>query len=238
MAALSDGKPKDWRSGTTRRRFLGRSRRGCACELRFRVRGRGANQSQGECPRRRWEGSLAHGWGRSTAVMAFRRVVPDVEAGPGATHDHETGRGIARGPATPGPLHRFQPRPQHPDQLRRLFPPDRRPRRAQDAAGRRRFVDVKVLGTTAASTLMITQVRPRFHVANNLMSIGNLTIRSGQVGGIPGRSGRAGRGDDPVSSVWARSRLVRSGGARRSMSTVVWARWTLGRSTLVLAATS
>jgi hypothetical protein len=44
--------------------------------------------------------------------------------------------------------------------------------------------DVKVLGTTDASTLTITQVRPRFHVANGLMSIDNLTIRSGQIGSI------------------------------------------------------
>ena len=44
--------------------------------------------------------------------------------------------------------------------------------------------DVIVLGTTDASTLMITQVRPRFHVANGLMSIDNLTIRSGQIGSI------------------------------------------------------
>ena len=44
--------------------------------------------------------------------------------------------------------------------------------------------DVKVLGTTNASTLTITQVRPRFHVANGPMSIDNLTIRSGQIGSI------------------------------------------------------
>jgi len=44
--------------------------------------------------------------------------------------------------------------------------------------------DVKVLGTTDASTLTITQVRPRFHVANNLMLIDNLNIRSGQIGSI------------------------------------------------------
>ncbi len=44
--------------------------------------------------------------------------------------------------------------------------------------------DVKVLGTTDASTLTITQVRPRFHVANGLMSIDNLIIRSGQIGSI------------------------------------------------------
>ncbi len=44
--------------------------------------------------------------------------------------------------------------------------------------------DVKVLGTTDASTLTITQLRPRFHVANGPMSIDNLTIRSGQIGSI------------------------------------------------------
>ncbi len=44
--------------------------------------------------------------------------------------------------------------------------------------------DVIVLGTTDASTLTITQVRPRFHVANGPMSIDNLTIRSGQIGSI------------------------------------------------------
>jgi len=43
---------------------------------------------------------------------------------------------------------------------------------------------VKVLGTTDASTLTITQVRPRFHVANGLMLIDNLTIRSGQIGSV------------------------------------------------------
>jgi hypothetical protein len=45
-------------------------------------------------------------------------------------------------------------------------------------------VDVKVLGTTSVSTLTITQVRPRFHVAGGLMSIRNLVIRSGEIGGI------------------------------------------------------
>ncbi len=50
-------------------------------------------------------------------------------------------------------------------------------------AGRGSF-DVKVLGTTSASTLTITQVRPRFHVPNNLLSIDNLIIRSGQIGSI------------------------------------------------------
>src|SRR5262245_24983592 len=39
-------------------------------------------------------------------------------------------------------------------------------------------VDLKVLGTSANSTLTITQVRPRFHAPNQLLSIRNLTIRS------------------------------------------------------------
>src|SRR5271166_1383289 len=76
---------------------------GVACELRFRVRDWQTNRTQGECPRRQRERSLAHEWGRSTVFMAFRPVIPvDVEAGPGATHDHEAGPGSARRPATPG----------------------------------------------------------------------------------------------------------------------------------------
>ncbi len=52
-----------------------------------------------------------------------------------------------------------------------------------DPAGGGAF-NVKVLGTTSASTLTITQVRPRFHVTNGLMSIDKLFIRSGQIGSI------------------------------------------------------
>ena len=46
------------------------------------------------------------------------------------------------------------------------------------------MTDLKVLGTSADSTLSITQVRPRFHAANQLLSIRNLTIKSGQIGSI------------------------------------------------------
>ena len=45
-------------------------------------------------------------------------------------------------------------------------------------------INLKVLGTTTNSSLSITQVQPRFHVANSLMSIDNLIIRSGQIGSI------------------------------------------------------
>ena len=45
-------------------------------------------------------------------------------------------------------------------------------------------IDVKVLGTTTSSTLTITQVRPRYHLPNDLLSIRSLTIRSGQIGSI------------------------------------------------------
>ena len=44
--------------------------------------------------------------------------------------------------------------------------------------------DLKVLGTSADSTLTITQLKPRFHVPNQLLSIRNLTIKSGQIGSI------------------------------------------------------
>ena len=46
------------------------------------------------------------------------------------------------------------------------------------------MTDLKVLGTSADSTLTITQLKPRFHVPNQLLSIRNLTIKSGQIGSI------------------------------------------------------
>jgi hypothetical protein len=45
-------------------------------------------------------------------------------------------------------------------------------------------VDVNVVGTTTASTLTIDQIRPRFHAPNQLLSVRDLTIRSGQIGNI------------------------------------------------------
>ncbi len=45
-------------------------------------------------------------------------------------------------------------------------------------------INLNVLGTTANSSLSITQVRPRFHVVNTLLAIQNLTIKSGQIGSI------------------------------------------------------
>jgi hypothetical protein len=45
-------------------------------------------------------------------------------------------------------------------------------------------VDLKVLGTSTTSTLTVTQVRPRYHAPNALLSIRNLTVRSGQIGSI------------------------------------------------------
>ena len=97
---------------------------------------------------------------------------------------------------------------------------------------------MKVLGTTDASTLTITQVRPRFHVANGLMLIDNLTIRSGQIGSILASPVELDGAMSPLSSSVGTLEFGALGPGRRSMSTVVWARWTLGQSTLVLAATS
>ena len=45
-------------------------------------------------------------------------------------------------------------------------------------------INLNVLGTTTASSLSITQVKPRFHVVNTLLAIQNLTIKSGQIGSI------------------------------------------------------
>ena len=45
-------------------------------------------------------------------------------------------------------------------------------------------INLNVLGTTANSSLSITQVQPRFHVVNTLLVIQNLTVKSGQIGNI------------------------------------------------------
>src|SRR5271157_1423766 len=125
MASLSDGKPKDLEIRNHPAEIPRPQSSGYACELPFWVRGSWNEPASGGSSHRQREGSLAHDWRQPTVFMAFRPVVPvDVEVGPGAIHDHETGPGIARRPATSGSLHRFQPRPQHPDKLRRLFPPD------------------------------------------------------------------------------------------------------------------
>ena len=84
--------------------------------------------------------------------------------------------------------------------------------------------DVKVLGTTNASTLMITQVRPRFHVANGLLSIDNLIIRSGQIGSILASPAELDGAMSPLSSSVGTLEFGALGPGRRSMSTVAWAR--------------
>jgi hypothetical protein len=45
-------------------------------------------------------------------------------------------------------------------------------------------VDLTAYGTTAASTITITQTQPRYHFANQLLAIQDLVIRSGQLGGL------------------------------------------------------
>ena len=198
---------------------------GVACELRFRVRDRQTNRTQGECPRRQRERSLAHEWGRSTAFMVFRPVVPvDVEAGP------------ARHTTTKPVLESLEGR-----QLLALFTGFSHVRniptnsgvyslqidgpgvlKTQPAGGG--SFDVKVLGTTDASTLTITQVRPRFHVANNPMSIDNLTIRSGQIGSILASPVELDGTMTPLSSSVGTLEFGALGPGRRSMSMAAWVR--------------
>ncbi|MFO0891646.1 MAG: hypothetical protein U0790_21185 [Isosphaeraceae bacterium] len=44
--------------------------------------------------------------------------------------------------------------------------------------------NVRVLGTTEDSTLTIAQVRPRYHAVSGLLPIRNISIQSGEIGGI------------------------------------------------------
>jgi hypothetical protein len=45
-------------------------------------------------------------------------------------------------------------------------------------------IELNAYGTTSSSTITITQTQPRFHATNRLLAIRDLTIRSGQLGGL------------------------------------------------------
>ncbi len=45
-------------------------------------------------------------------------------------------------------------------------------------------IDLTAYGTTADSTITITQTKPRYHFANQLLMIHDLVVRSGQLGGL------------------------------------------------------
>jgi hypothetical protein len=45
-------------------------------------------------------------------------------------------------------------------------------------------IDLVAYGTTAASTVTITQTQPRYHFPNQLVRIHTLTVKSGQLGGL------------------------------------------------------
>src|SRR5271157_5896759 len=185
MASLSDVNHRTWRSGTTRRRFLGRSRRGMRASCHFGSGDRGTNRPRGGARTGSGKGVLP----MSGGVRRFSwRFVPSSLL---------TSRPVrARHTTTKPVLEALEGR-----QLLAVFTGFSHVRniptnsgvyslqiggpgvlKTQPASGG--AFDVKVLGTTDASTLTITQVRPRFHVANGLMSIDKLIIRSGQIGSI------------------------------------------------------
>ena len=45
-------------------------------------------------------------------------------------------------------------------------------------------IDLTAYGTTADTTITITQTKPRYHFPNQLLMIHNLAVRSGQLGGL------------------------------------------------------
>ena len=49
-------------------------------------------------------------------------------------------------------------------------------------------VNLTAYGTTAATTLTITQTKPRFHFPNQFLPIHNLVVKSGQLGGLSATS--------------------------------------------------
>src|SRR5208283_377640 len=185
MASLSDVNHRTWRSGTTRRRFLGRSRRGVRASCHLGSGDRGTNRPRGGARTGSGKGVLPMSGG--VRRLSWRFVPSSLLTSRSARARYTTTKPV---------LESLEGR-----QLLALFTGFSHVRniptnsgvyslqidgpgvlKTQPAGGG--SFDVKVLGTTDASTLTITQVRPRFHVANNLMSIDNLTIRSGQIGSI------------------------------------------------------
>src|SRR5271157_1943846 len=185
MASLSDVNQRTWRSGTTRRRFLGRSRRGMRASCHSGSGDRGTNRPQGGARIDSKKGVLPMSGG--VRRFSWRFAPSSMLTSRPARARHSTTKPV---------LELLEGR-----QLLALFTGFSHVRniptnsgvyslqidgpgvlKTQPAGGG--SFDVKVLGTTNASTLTITQVRPRFHVVNNLMSIDNLTIRSGQIGSI------------------------------------------------------
>src|SRR5271157_5021123 len=185
MASLSDVNHRTWRSGTTRRRFLGRSRRGMRASCHFGSGDRGTNRPRGGARTGSKKGVLPMSGG--VRRFSWRFVPSSMLTSRPARARHSTTKPV---------LELLEGR-----QLLALFAGFSHVRNIPtnsgvyslqidgpgvlktQPAGRGSF-DVKVLGTTDTSTVTITQVRPRFHVANGLLSIDNLIIRSGQIGSI------------------------------------------------------
>src|SRR5208282_3755472 len=185
MASLSDVNHRTWRSGTTRRRFLGRSRRGVRASCHLGSADRGTNRPRGGARTGSGKGVLPMSGG--VRRLSWRFVPSSLLTSRSARARYTTTKPV---------LESLEGR-----QLLALFTGFSHVRniptnsgvyslqidgpgvlKTQPAGGG--SFDVKVLGTTDASTLTITQVRPRFHVANGLMSIDKLIIRSGQIGSI------------------------------------------------------
>src|SRR5271157_129846 len=185
MASLSDVNHRTWRSGTTRRRFLGRSRRGMRASCHFGSGDRGTNRPRGGARTGSGKGVLPMSGGVRRFSWRFVPSSPLTSRSARARYTTTkpvleslegrqllallTGFSHVRNIPTNSGVYSLQI--DGPGVLK-----------TQPAGGG--SFDVKVLGTTDASTLTITQVRPRFHVANGLMSIDKLIIRSGQIGGI------------------------------------------------------
>src|SRR5208337_2041002 len=186
MASLSDVNHRTWRSGTTRRRFLGRSRRGVRASCHLGSGDRGTNRPRGGARTGSGKGVLPMSGG--VRRLSWRFVPSSLLTSRSARARYTTTKPVLESLEGRQLLALFTgfshvrniPTPSGVYSLQIVDGPGIL---KTQPAGRGSF-DVKVLGTTDASTLTITQVRPRFHVANNLMSIDNLIIRSGQIGGI------------------------------------------------------
>jgi hypothetical protein len=76
-------------------------------------------------------------------------------------------------------------------------------------------IDLSAFGTTADTTLSVTQVRPRWHFPSQLLSIHKLTVTSGQLGGLDASAAQLTGVMTPLSNSMASLTLGQLGPAAR-----------------------
>ena len=83
-------------------------------------------------------------------------------------------------------------------------------------------IDLSAFGTNPATTLNISQVRPRYHFPSQLLSIHKLTITSGQLGGLDASAAQLTGVMTPLSNTMTTFTLGQLGPALRLVLQAAW----------------